>query len=185
MELRRRIDQVMVWGNTQPILPLRRAIWIVTGGIWLCAAYCVAAVGMLLTIVFAPFALQVLRISLFALDGGITLEPYIKTLSFSVQGGSFLDNPAHPYTIAGNIVWALLFGWPLVLAHLSAALIQALTIVGLSTAILNVKMATYVIWPFGRSLRERALPTTLEELDRLREERAVEKSTQRLYASNV
>lgn len=61
------------------------------------------------------------------------------------QGGSFLDNPAHPYTIAGNIVWALLFGWPLVLAHLSAALIQALTIVGLSTAILNVKMATYVM----------------------------------------
>ncbi len=40
-------------------------------------------------------------------------------------------------------------------------------------------------WPFGRSLRERALPTTLEELDRLREEQAVEKSTQRLYASNV
>ena len=58
---------------------------------------------------------------------------------------SFMENPAHPYTIAGNICWALLFGWQLVLAHLGAALVQALSIVGLSTAIVNVQMATYVM----------------------------------------
>lgn len=56
-----------------------------------------------------------------------------------------MENPAHPYTIAGNICWALLFGWQLVLAHLGAALVQALSIVGLSTAIVNVQMATYVM----------------------------------------
>lgn len=85
MGLRRRIDQITVWGNREPILPLRRAIWIVTGGLWLAILYCVAAVGMLCTIVFAPFALQVFRIAMFALDGGITLEPYVKHLSFSMQ----------------------------------------------------------------------------------------------------
>lgn len=85
MGLRRHIDQIIVWGNRDPILPLRRAVWIVTGGIWLSILYCIAAVGMAFTIVFAPFALQVLRIALFALDGGITLEPYIKHISFSVR----------------------------------------------------------------------------------------------------
>lgn len=85
MNIRRTIDEIIVWGNRDPILPLRRAIWIVTGGFWLALLYCVAAVGMLTTIVFAPFALQVLRIAMFALDGGITMEPYIKSYSFSLS----------------------------------------------------------------------------------------------------
>lgn len=151
------------------------------------------------------------------------------------------------------------------LAHLSAAVVQALTIVGLSTAILNVQLAAYVMcvegegsvgsrgpahargeereegglrgragpgqlgeqpkgaplgsapallwgsmtggrqarmapaldrapeiclplparrsWPFGRSLRERPLPTTLEQLYALREQQAVQQSTERLCAA--
>ena len=36
-------------------------------------------------------------------------------------------------------------------------------------------------WPFGRELREKPLPTTLEELDALRRAKEVEQSTQQLY----
>lgn len=38
-----------------------------------------------------------------------------------------------------------------------------------------------ISWPFGRELREKPLPTTLEELDALRRAKEVEQSTQQLY----
>lgn len=69
----------------------------------------------------------------------------------SAQGSfSFLENPTHAYTIAANITWAVLFGWALVLAHLAAAIVQAVTIIGIPTAILNVQLAAYVMCAWGR-----------------------------------
>lgn len=79
------IDRLIVLGNQEPVLTIRRVIWFFTGGLWLAILYCVAALVMLGTIVFAPFSLQVLRIALFALDGGITMEPFTPQLSASVR----------------------------------------------------------------------------------------------------
>ena len=61
-----------------------------------------------------------------------------------LQSG-FWNNPAHPYTIAANIAWAVLIGWALVLSHLAAALVQALTIINIGTALTNIEMAKYVM----------------------------------------
>lgn len=91
-----------------------------------------------------------------------------------------MENPTHPYTIAGNVVWAVLFGWALTMAHLATALVQALSVVGIPTAITNVQLASYVIWPFGRCIRDRALPTTLDELLASRQARRLEESTERV-----
>lgn len=55
------------------------------------------------------------------------------------------SNPAHPYTIAANITWAVLIGWEMVLFHIFFAIIQAMTIVGIGTAITNIRLATYVM----------------------------------------
>jgi uncharacterized membrane protein YccF (DUF307 family) len=54
-------------------------------------------------------------------------------------------NPAHPYTIAANVVWAVLFGWQLALAHLTAGLVQALTIIGIGTAIVQWQLAVFAV----------------------------------------
>lgn len=75
------VDQFIVWGNKEPILTVRRILWLLTGGLWLGILYLFSATIMLFTIIFAPFALQVLRIAVFALDGGITKEPYTEELS--------------------------------------------------------------------------------------------------------
>lgn len=63
------------------------------------------------------------------------------------QGGfwGFYRNPRHPYTIAANVAWAVLLGWALVMFHAAAALVQALTIVGLSTALTQLELASYVM----------------------------------------
>lgn len=54
-------------------------------------------------------------------------------------------NPAHPYTICANGVWCVLFGWQMALAHLTAALFQALTVIGLGTALTNVQLAQFAM----------------------------------------
>lgn len=173
-------DRITVWGNRQPTLTIRRVLWLFTAGLWLGLLYLVGGLAFLATLVFLPFALQLFRISLFAMDGGITLEPVdnLQRLSLRLDTSPW-NNPAHPYTIAANVVWAVVFGWAMVLAHLTAALVQAATIVGISTALTNVQLATYVIWPFGRTVRRKALPTTLEELYAQRAASDLEASTRR------
>lgn len=54
-------------------------------------------------------------------------------------------NPLHPYCIAGNVAWLLFFGWGLALAHVAAALVQALTIIGLPTALTQLQLAAFVL----------------------------------------
>jgi len=55
------------------------------------------------------------------------------------------SNPAHPWTITANVVWAVLFGWHLAIMHLTAALVQALTIVGFGTALTNLQLAMFAV----------------------------------------
>lgn len=159
----RAIDRLVVWGNKEPILLIRRILWIVTAGWALFVAYCFAAVGMALTIVLAPFALQAFKFAWFALDP-VTKEPYHEQLTADVHTSPW-RNPAHPLSMVANVVWLIFFGWALALLHLAAALIQALTIIGIGTAITNVKLAAFALWPFGRGIRTKFLPTTIEELE--------------------
>ncbi|PSC70697.1 serine threonine-kinase 4-like isoform X1 [Micractinium conductrix] len=151
------------WGNREPILTIRRVLWVISAGWVLAIFYWTYALGMLLSIVFAPFAWQAGRLGLLALDGGITLEPYSEHIVLSLEAPAW-GNPAHPWTIAANVVWCTLFGWHLALIHLAAALVQVLTIVGAPTALTDLQLAAFALWPFGRHLRKRQLPTTLDAL---------------------
>jgi uncharacterized membrane protein YccF (DUF307 family) len=157
------IDKITVWGNREPILTIRRILWLITAGWVLFLFYIFAALGMLITIVFAPFSIQTFQMAVFALDGGITREPYSPKDDSSTLKHIWTD-PTHPFTIAANVVWAVFFGWGFALLHLFLAIIQFLTIIGIGTAITQFKLLSFVIWPFGRSLRHKWLPTTLEEL---------------------
>ena len=52
-------DWLTVWGNREPLLTARRVLWVITAGLPLAAAYVVAALGMLATLVFAPFTVLI------------------------------------------------------------------------------------------------------------------------------
>ena len=58
---------------------------------------------------------------------------------------AWYDSPAHPYTIAANVVWAALLGWQFMVFHLALALVQALSVVGIGTALTNLQLAAYVM----------------------------------------
>ena len=46
---------------------------------------------------------------------------------------------------AANVVWLIIFGWAAALGHLFAAIIQASTIVGIGTAITNLRLMWFAL----------------------------------------
>jgi uncharacterized membrane protein YccF (DUF307 family) len=72
-------------------------------------------------------------------------ECALHALDFPLPQSGFWDNPTHPYTIAANVAWAVLIGWALFLSQLAAAVLHALSIIGIGTALTNIELATYVM----------------------------------------
>lgn len=58
-----------------------------------------------------------------------------------------------PLLLIFNVIWLLLFGWPLVLNHLFWAVILAVTVVGIPFAKQHLKLVILSLLPFGRDLR--------------------------------
>ena len=55
------IQRLMVWSNNEPVLTIRRILWVLTAGWALFIAYILATVGMAMSIIGIPFCLQTLK----------------------------------------------------------------------------------------------------------------------------
>ena len=98
-------------------------------------AYLIAAFFAVILILTIPFAIPAGRLALFS------LWPFGRTL---------VKNPAAGAgSTIGNVVWLILFGWWLALGHLLAALVLAITIIGIPFAVAHAKLAGAALWPFG------------------------------------
>ncbi len=115
-------------------------IWLVFGGFLTALGYILGGLALCLTIVGIPFGLQSIRLGL------ATLAPFGKevVVEESHEGGlAFLF----------DIIWIVLAGWEIALAHLGSAFILAITIVGLPFARQHLKLIPVALLPFQRSLR--------------------------------
>jgi uncharacterized membrane protein YccF (DUF307 family) len=54
-----------------------------------------------------------------------------------------------------NIFWLILCGWWMTLLYVLAGIICAILIITIPFAIASFRIASYVIWPFGRSIQVR------------------------------
>lgn len=154
------LDRLICWTNREPILTVRVWLWIIFSGWWLALFYAFAAVGMCMTVVFIPFGLKAFWFVILAFNP-------VKKEAF--KEGVNPDGSAHSewkakYYLVANIVWLVIFGWGAALMHLMAAIIQACTIIGIGTAITNLHLMMFALWPFGQGIRSSFLPTTVEEL---------------------
>src|SRR5208337_2021010 len=59
-----------------------------------------------------------------------------------------------PLGVIGNLIWLVLAGWWLALAHLIIALVLAITIIGLPFAWAHLKLAGIALWPIGKMIVE-------------------------------
>lgn len=85
-----------------------------------------------------PFGVQAFKLA------GYSLWPFGRTVVKRADAGGA--------SVLGNVLWLLLAGWWLALAHLATALLLAITIIGLPLAIANVKLVPVALWPFGREI---------------------------------
>ena len=114
-------------------------IWLLLAGFWLALGYLVAAVLLTITIIGIPFAVQSLKLA------GYALWPF----------GRMLVAREHHHTVIsviGNILWLILAGWWLAIAHLITGILLCITIIGIPLGIGSFKMAGAALAPFGKEI---------------------------------
>ena len=119
---------------------LGNIIWLVFGGFVAGLGYIIGGLGLCLTIVGIPFGVQSIKL------GFATFTPFGKEIVDGKHANS-------PLRVIFNIIWLVLFGWEIAVAHLVHALILAITIVGLPFAAQHIKLIPLALMPFGRDLR--------------------------------
>jgi uncharacterized membrane protein YccF (DUF307 family) len=114
-------------------------IWLVFAGIWLALGYLLAAVLLAITIIGIPFAVQSLKLGVYA------LWPF---------GRALIRSPTRHKAISviGNILWFVLAGWWLALEHVIVGIVLCVTIIGIPLGIGSFKMAGAALRPFGREV---------------------------------
>jgi uncharacterized membrane protein YccF (DUF307 family) len=118
---------------------LGNILWLVLAGWWLAALYIVAGIIACLLIVTIPFGLQAFKLASFA------LWPF---------GRVAVDRPGSDagVSLVANIVWIILPGGELAIAHLVAGVLLCLTIVGIPLGLACLKMIPLVLLPFGKEI---------------------------------
>lgn len=114
-------------------------IWLVLAGLWLAIGYLIAAVLMAITIIGIPFAVQAIKLA------GYALWPFGRTLVPAATRHKGLS-------AVGNVLWFILAGWWLALAHLFAGILLCITIIGIPLGVASFKMAGAALVPFGKRI---------------------------------
>jgi uncharacterized membrane protein YccF (DUF307 family) len=113
-------------------------IWLLLAGLWMALGYALAALICFILIITIPFGIAALRIGLFA------LWPFGRTVVKRADAGAG--------SLIGNIIWFVLCGWWLALAHLITGALLCLTIIGIPLGLANFKLIPVSLVPFGREI---------------------------------
>lgn len=120
---------------------LGNILWFVLAGLWLAAGYAISGLLLCLTIIGIPFAVQAFKLASFS------LWPFGRTVVPKPGSGGLLE-------LVVNIIWLVLFGWELFLAHIAAGVLLCLTIVGIPFGVQAFKLSVLSLLPFGREVVE-------------------------------
>ena len=119
---------------------LGNILWLIFGGLIAGIGYILGGLLMCLTIVGIPFGIQSMKL------GVATFAPFGKRIVEAPDANG-------PLQIVLNILWLILFGWEIAIAHLVSAGILAITIIGIPFALQHVKLIPSALLPLGRSLQ--------------------------------
>jgi uncharacterized membrane protein YccF (DUF307 family) len=134
---------------------LLNILWIIFGGAWMALGWLIAAAIMAVTIVGLPWARAAFNIAQY------TFAPF-----------GFMAVPRDKYTgqedlgtgalgFLGNVIWFVLAGWWLAIAHVVTAVMLAVSIIGIPFAWAHLKLAGLALWPVGKTIVSRDDPRAL------------------------
>ena len=114
-------------------------LWLVLAGFWLAVGYAVAGVILFMTIIGIPFGVQSFKLA------GYSLWPFGRVVVTDPDASSALG-------CVGNILWFVLAGWWLAIAHVVTGLALIVTIIGIPLGVANFKLALLALVPFGKTV---------------------------------
>ena len=94
-----------------PVSILLNILWILLGGAWMAAGWVIAAVIMAITIIGIPWARAAFNIAVY------TLLPFGQRAVNRDMVTGQSDIGTGPLGLLGNLIWLVLAGWWLALAH--------------------------------------------------------------------
>lgn len=115
---------------------LGNIIWFIFGGLIAAILWFLGGLLLCLTIIGIPLGLQFFKFA------QLVLFPFGKEVKIKFD--------EHPIL---NIIWAILFGWELMLGYLGIALVFAVTIIGIPFALQWVKLSMLALLPFGAEIK--------------------------------
>jgi uncharacterized membrane protein YccF (DUF307 family) len=127
-----------------PVSILLNILWLLLGGVWMAAAWVVAAVIMAITIIGLPWARAAFNIAAY------TLLPFGQKAVRRDSLTGYSDIGTGPLGLIGNLIWLVLAGWWLALGHIVTAVVLAVTIIGIPFAWAHLKLAGIALWPIGK-----------------------------------
>ncbi len=119
---------------------LGNIIWLIFGGFFAGLGYIIGGLILCITIIGIPFGLQAIRLGL------ATFTPFGKTVEQKPGGQGGI-------ALIFNILWLVLFGWEIALAHIIGGLILAITIIGIPFAKQHFKLVQVALFPFSYQLQ--------------------------------
>jgi len=119
---------------------LGNIIWLIFGGFLAGLGYFIGGLILCLTIVGIPFGTQAIKL------GAATMSPFGREIVVTEKFDNVLS-------LVFNVVWAILFGWEIAIAHLVHGVILGITIIGIPFAKQHFKLIPLALFPFGRDFR--------------------------------
>jgi len=113
-------------------------LWFILAGLELFLAYVLAGLVAFVLVVTIPFGVAAFRMA------GYVVWPFGRTVITKPTAGLG--------SAIGNVLWLVLFGWWLALAHIVTGLFLMVTIIGIPFGVANWKMVPLALWPLGREV---------------------------------
>ena len=117
---------------------LLNIIWLVLCGFWLALAYIFFGIIACILVVTLPAGVACFRIA------NYVLWPFGREVVPAPGAGAMSG--------ISNVIWFLVAGVWLAIGHVTTALAQAITIIGIPLAIANIKMIPVTCFPFGKQI---------------------------------
>ena len=125
-------------GTIPGMRTLLNVIWLVLSGFWLFLGYVLAGVVLCVLIITIPWGIASFRIATYA------LWPFGRTVEAKPTSGAF--------SFIGNVIWVILAGWWLALAHIVSGIALCITIIGIPLGIADFKMVPVSLAPLGKQI---------------------------------
>lgn len=117
---------------------LLNIIWLIFAGFWLFVAYMLVGVVLCILILTIPWGIASFRIGLYSLwpfGREVVAKP-------TAGVGAFL----------GNVVWVILAGWWLAIAHIVSGIALCITIIGIPMGVADFKLVPVSLMPLGKEI---------------------------------